>query len=96
MKPFYTNTFMVNFNSYNAKHQRNMVATALIENTINNVTNQVTYDSETDVRTTTPLNQNGNWRAVGSFSLNTPFKKRSWIFRTYSYLHYRNQNGYIE
>lgn len=87
---------MVNFNSYNAKHQRNMVATALIENTINNVTNQVAYDSETDVRTTTPLNQNGSWRAVGSFSLNTPFKNRSWIFRTYSYLHYWNQNGYIE
>lgn len=94
LKPSYTNTFTVNFNSYNAKHQRNMVATALIENTINNVTNQVTYDSETGVRTTTPLNQNGNWRALGSFSLNTPFKNRSWIFRTYSYLHYRNQNGY--
>ena len=37
---------------------------------------------------------NGNWRAMGSFSLNTPFKNRSWIFRTYSYLQYRNQNGY--
>ena len=94
LKPSYTNTFTVNFNSYNAKYQRNMVATALIENTINNVTNQVTYDSEIGVRTTTPLNQNGNWRALGSFSLNAPFKNRSWIFRTYSYLHYRNQNGY--
>ena len=37
---------------------------------------------------------NGNWRAMGSFSLNTPFKNRNWIFRTYSYLQYRNQNGY--
>ena len=47
LKPAYTNTFTLNFNSYNTKHQRNMVATALFENTINNVTNQVTYDSET-------------------------------------------------
>ena len=94
LKPSYTNTFTLNFNSYNAKHRRNMVATALFENTINNVTNQVTYDSETGVRTTSPVNMNGNWRAMGSFSLNTPFKNRSWIFRTYSYLQYRNQNGY--
>ncbi len=41
------------------------------ENTINSITNQVTYDSESGVRTTTPLNLNGNWRAMGSFSLNT-------------------------
>ncbi|WP_448781241.1 TonB-dependent receptor [Bacteroides congonensis] len=94
LKPSYINTFTLNFNSYNTKHQRNIVATALVENTINSVTNQVTYDSETGVRTTTPLNLNGNWRALGSFSLNTPFKNRSWIFRTYSYLQYRNQNGY--
>lgn len=51
-----------------------MVATALFENTINNVTNQVTYDSETGVRTTSPVNMNGNWRAMGSFSLNTPLR----------------------
>ena len=94
LKPSYINTFTLNFNSYNMKRQRNMVATALVENTINSVTNQVTYDSETGVRTTTPLNLNGNWRALGSFSLNTPFRNRSWIFRTYSYVQYRNQNGY--
>ena len=94
LKPSYINTFTLNFNSYNMKRQRNMVATALVENTINSVTNQVTYDSETGVRTTTPLNLNGYCRALGSFSLNTPFRNRSWIFRTYSYLQYRNQNGY--
>lgn len=94
LKPSYTNTFTLDFNSYNAKHQRNMVASLLAENTINHVTNQVTYDSETGVRTTSPVNMNGNWRAMGSFSLNTPFKNRSWIFRTYSYFQYRNQNGY--
>ena len=55
LKPSYTNTFTLNFNSYNTKHQRNMVATALFENTINNVTNQVTYDSGTGVRTTSPV-----------------------------------------
>lgn len=94
LKPTYTNTFTLNFNSYNAKHLRNMVATALVENTMNNVTNQVTYDSETGVRTTLPVNMNGNWRASGSFSLNTPFKNRNWVFRTYSFVQYRNQNSF--
>lgn len=94
LKPAYTNTFTLNFNSYNTKHLRNMVATALVENTVNNVTNQVTYDSETGVRTTTPVNMNGNWRASGSFSLNSPFRNHSWIFRTYSFLQFRNQNSY--
>ena len=94
LKPSYTNTFTLNFNSYNAKHQRNMVASVLVENTVNSVTNQVVYDSETGARTTTPVNMNGNWHAMASFSLNTPFKNRSWIFRTYSYFQFRNQNGY--
>lgn len=44
-----------------------MVASVLAENTINSITNQVTYDSESGVRTTTPLNLNGNWRAMGLF-----------------------------
>lgn len=94
LKPSYTNTFTLSFNSYNAKYQRNMVATALIENTLNSVTNLVEYESETGARTTTPVNMNGNWHAMASFSLNTPFKNRNWIFRTYSYFQFRNQNGY--
>lgn len=95
LKPSYTNTFTLNFNSYNQKHQRNIVASALVENVINNVTSLVVYDSETGVRTTSPVNMNGNWRAMGSFSLNTPlFDSKNWLFRTYSYLQYSNQNGY--
>lgn len=94
LKPTYTHTFTLDFNSYHTKTQRNMVATLLGENTVNSITNQVTYDSESGVRTTMPVNLNGNWRALGSFSLNTPFKNRKWLFRTYSYLQFRNQNGY--
>lgn len=41
-----------------------------------------------------PVNLNGNWRASGALSLSGPFKNRNWLFRTYSYLQYRNQNGY--
>lgn len=94
LKPSYTNTFTLNYNSYNVKHQRNMVVSLFVENVLNSVTNQVTYDSETGGRTTMPVNLNGNWRASGALSLSGPFKNRNWLFRTYSYLQYRNQNGY--
>ncbi|GCB34990.1 hypothetical protein KGMB02408_19350 [Bacteroides faecalis] len=71
-----------------------MAAVLLAENTMNSVTNQVTYDDETGVRTTTPVNMNGNWRVSGSFSLNNPFKNRIWIFRNNSNFQFRNQNSY--
>jgi hypothetical protein len=94
LKPSYTNTFMIDYNSFNSKYQRNIVLSVLAENTINNVTSQVTYDNETGVRTTKPVNMNGNWHAQGSFSLNTPIINRHIMFRTNSYVQYSNQNGY--
>lgn len=94
LKPSYTNTFNLNYNSYNVKNQRNMVLQLTAENTLNSVTNQVTYDSETGGRTTIPVNMNGNWEAQGSFSLSTPFKNKNWLVRTYSQLRFSNKNGY--
>ena len=94
LKPSYTNTFNLNYNSYNVKYQRNMVLQLTAENTLNSVTNQVTYDSETGGRTTIPVNMNGNWEAQGSFSLSTPFKNKNWLVRTYSQLRFSNKNGY--
>ena len=94
LKPSYTNTFNLNYNTYNVKHQRNMVLQLTAENTLNSVTNQVTYDSETGGRTTLPVNMNGNWQTQGSFSLSTPFKNKHWLIRTYSMLRYSNKNGY--
>lgn len=61
-----------------------MVLQLTAENTLNSVTNQVTYDSETGGRTTLPVNMNGNWQTQGSFSLSTPFKNKHWLIRTYS------------
>ncbi|NDV81749.1 TonB-dependent receptor [Bacteroides sp. 51] len=94
LKPSYINSFNLNYNSYNIKHQRNIILQIVAENTINSVTNQVTYDSETGNRVTTPVNVNGNWRLQSSFSLNTPFRNRNWIFQTYTNLRYNKTNGF--
>lgn len=94
LKPSYTHTFTLNFRTYNAKHQRNMVVLLQAENIMNNVTNRVTYDDETGGRTTIPVNQNGNWNASGSFSMSTPVLGKKLLLRNYSYIRYRNQNGF--
>ncbi len=94
LKPSYTNSFNLRFNSYEKETRRNMVATLLWENTLNSVTNQVTYDDDTGGRTTTPVNMNGNWRMSGSFSLTNPLKSRKWTIRSNSNFQFRNQNSY--
>lgn len=94
LKPSYTNTFVLDYNNYNAKRQQNIVVHLLGENTINSVASQVTYDSETGGRTTTPLNVNGNYHLEGSTVYNTPVFNRNWTFRTHTTLQYDNKNGY--
>lgn len=94
LKPSYTNTFTLNYRTYNVKHQRNMVLALQAENVLNNVTNMVTYDDETGGRITKPVNQNGNWNISGSFSLNTPVFSKNLLLRNYSFIRFRNQNGF--
>ena len=94
LKPTYTNSFSLNYRTYNMKHQRNMVFILSAENVMNSVTNMVTYDDETGGRTTTPVNLNGNWNASGSFAINTPFLSKNFLIRSNSMLRYRNQTGY--
>lgn len=95
LKPSYINTFTLNYHSYNPKRKQNLVFSMLVENTLNSVTNQVNYDSETGGRTTLPVNMNGNWRLQSSFTLNTPLRGNdNWLFRTYSNVAYSNKNGY--
>ena len=94
LKPSYTNSFSLNYNLYNVKKQRNLTAILSVTNTLNSVTEQVNYDSETGGRTTMPVNMNGNWQASGSFTFNTPLKNRNWMIRTHTTFRASNQNGY--
>lgn len=94
LKPSYTNTFNLKFNSYEKATRRNIAATLMWENTLNSVTNQVTYDDNTGGRTTTPVNMNGNWRMAGSFALTNPLPDRAWTIRSNSNFQFRKQNSY--
>ncbi|MBR4294838.1 MAG: TonB-dependent receptor [Bacteroidaceae bacterium] len=71
LKPSFTNNLNAFFNTYNPEAQRGMFANLRFSNTLNSISNKVTYNEETGGRTTRPENINGNWNAGGGFTFNS-------------------------
>jgi hypothetical protein len=71
LKPSFTNNFFAFFNTYNADAQRGFSANARFTNTLNSISNKVTYIEETGGRITRPENINGNWNVAGGFNFNS-------------------------
>ncbi len=61
LKPSFTNNLRVFYNNYIQKRYKTIMANFNFSNTSNQVSNRVTYDTETGGRTTRPENVNGNW-----------------------------------
>ncbi len=94
LKPSYSNRFMLFYNKYSTKTQRNIMANASFNNTLNSVTNKVAYNEETGGKVTHLVNVNGNWNTRMFFSFNTPFKNRKFTINTYTHAYYQNMVGY--
>ncbi|MEG2573603.1 MAG: outer membrane beta-barrel protein, partial [Bacteroides sp.] len=94
LKPSYNNTVTLFYNSYMAKTQRGLTLHASFNNTMNDVTNRIKYDETTGVKTTMPVNVNGNWNARAFFSFNTPFKNKKFTINTYTSASFRNMVGF--
>ncbi|MEZ5004800.1 MAG: outer membrane beta-barrel protein [Bacteroides graminisolvens] len=90
LKPSYTNSFMLFYNTFLPEKQQSMMARLTFSNTINSVSNTVTYDEETGARITQPKNINGNWSASGGFVFNTPLKNKKFTVSTFSDGSYNN------
>ena len=71
LKPSWSNNFNLHYNTYVQEHQRSFAADASFQQVSNSISNAVTYDTESGVRTTRPENINGNWNTRGSFMFNT-------------------------
>lgn len=71
LKPSFTNNLNAFFNTYNADAQRGISANLRFSNTLNSISNKVTYNEETGGRTTRPENINGNWNAGAGFNFNS-------------------------
>ena len=73
LKPSFSHNVNANFNTYNADRQQGIYTWAYFSATRNSISNKTTYDPTTGVRTTMPMNINGNWYTGGGAGFNTGF-----------------------
>lgn len=95
LKPSFSNSFNLNFQDYYEANQSSIQVNTTYDNTLNNISSRVTYDTTTGARTTRPENINGNWNAGGNINFNTAFKDRRFHINTNSSVRYTNAVGYF-
>lgn len=96
LKPSFTNRLRLFFNTYLEKKQRAIMTFANYSNTVNSISNMVTYDEKTGGRTTRPENINGNWNANLGFMFNTAIDSAGvWNVNTFTMVNYNNYVGYL-
>lgn len=71
LKPSFSNNVSANYNTYNVDAQRGIWFWGDFTTTSNSISNKTTYDKTTGVRTTMPMNINGNWNTGGGLGMNT-------------------------
>lgn len=76
LKPSFSHQVNFNFNGYKPEPQRGMWMWANFNTTQNSISNKTTYDPTTGVRTTMPMNINGNWNTGGGAGFNTGIGKK--------------------
>ena len=74
LKPSFTHNIFADFNSYNAERQQGIFSWFWFSATRNSIDNKTTYDAN-GVRTTMPMNINGNWNGGLGLGFNTGFGK---------------------
>lgn len=94
LAPSYSNNFNARFSSYNSEKQRSVMAMMMGNYVVNSIVNKTTYDRETGVQTTMPVNVNGVWNANAIVMLSAPFRNRRFTYSTETNLSYRNNVGF--
>ena len=95
LKPSFSHSMNMHFNTFNMDAQRGIFSALNGSFTQNAITNKVTYASN-GVRTSEPVNINGNWNMFGMFGINTAFKNnKKFTIGTFTNASYNNNVGYI-
>jgi len=96
LKPSFTNSFQLFYNTYMQSHQRSIMTFANFSTTRNSISNMVTYNEKTGGRVTRPENINGNWNFNGVFMFNTAIDSVGmWNVNTFTNLGYTNNVSYL-
>ena len=95
LKPSFSHNMNMHFNTFNMDAQRGIFSALNGSFTQNAITNKVTYAAN-GVRTSEPVNINGNWNMFGMFGINTAFKNnKKFTVGTFTNASYNNNVGYI-
>lgn len=95
LKPSFTHSMSLFYNTYNAEHQRGIMTHAFFSSTQNSISNSTEYNAETGGRITTPKNINGNWSVFGGVGFNTALKNKKYTINSFSDIRYQNSVNYL-
>lgn len=96
LKPQFTNTLNVYYNTYIQKYKRSIVLYANYRHIRNSISNLVRYNAETGGSTSRPENINGNWNADGGFNFSTAIDSAAhWNIGSDTRLRYNNYVSYV-
>ena len=96
LKPQFTNSLNVYYNTYIAKHKRSIVAYANYRHTRNSISNLVRYNPSTGGNISRPENINGNWNLNGGLTFNTAVDSAAhWNVGIENRVRYNNFVSYV-
>ena len=72
LKPSYTNNLSLRYSNFNSEKLSTVMASVEGAYVLNSITNKTTYDRETGVQTTMPVNVDGVWNASARLMFNIP------------------------
>ena len=95
LKPSFSHNINGHFNTYNAEKQRGLWSYLYANITHNGISNKTTYDPVTGIRTTKPMNINGNWSGGTGAGFNTAMgKKQRFYLSIDAHLNYSHNVGF--
>ncbi|NWJ51576.1 MAG: TonB-dependent receptor [Bacteroidetes bacterium] len=87
LKPEFSNSINMNFNSMNFKNYANYFMNAQIGNTMNRITTMNTY-GKGGVQTSTPVNVNGGFTSFVMLGMGRPFSQNKYVINTFGMFRY--------
>lgn len=97
LKPSFTNTFRLFYNNFIPDRQQSYMTHIYFSTTKNDISNMISYDETTGVKTTQPMNINGNWNIGGMFNFNTALDHdHYYTVNTFTSVRYNNQVSYLD
>lgn len=96
LKPSFTQNFNLRFNKFIQSHMQSIMTFVNFSTTSNAISQAMSYDATTGVKTTRPENINGNWNTNVGLMYNTAIDSVGvWNINTFTNFNYNNRVAYL-